>query len=291
MLVANLVLVSLVKCKSFSSSNSSSSSSTSYGSSGCKLPTDPNIVPITPSSANQGWAMSPDQSCTPGSWCPYACKPGMYSAQWDQSPESNICTNGPACGSMNGGLYCSASGELEIPKPDSPLCLDGIGRITVENRLTGEGSKISLCQTVYPGNEAMLIPTVVVSSSSSPLNVLPNSYWMGTSAQYYVNPPGTDFTSCIWGNSSEDVGNWAPYVLGAGQGSDGNVYMSLSVNPNFSGTLMYSISINCQSASQAECLLGPSNRTPCTVTVINGQSAVVLLSDSSGGNGTRSGNK
>jgi hypothetical protein len=50
----------------------------------CQFPTDdPNLVAVTPNAKNAGWAMSPDQECKPGSYCPFACKPGMVMAQWD----------------------------------------------------------------------------------------------------------------------------------------------------------------------------------------------------------------
>lgn len=50
----------------------------------CEFPTDdPNMVAVTPDEKNAGWAMSPDQECKPGSYCPFACKPGMVMNQWD----------------------------------------------------------------------------------------------------------------------------------------------------------------------------------------------------------------
>lgn len=49
---------------------------------------DPNLVAITPNEENAGWAMSPDQPCEPGMYCPIACKPGMVMAQWD--PDSSF---------------------------------------------------------------------------------------------------------------------------------------------------------------------------------------------------------
>lgn len=50
----------------------------------CQFPTDDsNMVAVTPNEKNAGWAMSPDQECTPGSYCPFACKPGMVMAQWE----------------------------------------------------------------------------------------------------------------------------------------------------------------------------------------------------------------
>lgn len=50
----------------------------------CQFPTDdPNMVAVTPDEKNAGWAMSPDQECKPGSYCPFACKPGMVMNQWE----------------------------------------------------------------------------------------------------------------------------------------------------------------------------------------------------------------
>lgn len=48
---------------------------------------DPNLVAI-PGEKNGGWALSPDQECKTGSYCPIACKPGMVMAQWD--PDSTF---------------------------------------------------------------------------------------------------------------------------------------------------------------------------------------------------------
>lgn len=49
----------------------------------CAFPTDVGLVPVTPDLENGGWAMSPDEPCTPGKYCPYACPPGELMAQWD----------------------------------------------------------------------------------------------------------------------------------------------------------------------------------------------------------------
>ena len=55
----------------------------------CAFPTDdPDLVAVTPDEMNAGWAMSPNQQCTPNSYCPIACKPGMVMAQWDQEATS-----------------------------------------------------------------------------------------------------------------------------------------------------------------------------------------------------------
>lgn len=63
----------------------------------CAFPTNAGLVAVTPGSTNAGWAMSPDQACTPGSYCPYACPAGQVMAQWDPSatsytyPQSMVC--------------------------------------------------------------------------------------------------------------------------------------------------------------------------------------------------------
>lgn len=54
----------------------------------CQFPTDAGLVAVTPNDANGGWAMSPDQCCDPGNYCPYACPPGQVMAQWDPDATS-----------------------------------------------------------------------------------------------------------------------------------------------------------------------------------------------------------
>ena len=52
----------------------------------CEFPSDAGLVAVTPDQQNGGWAMSPDQPCKPGNYCPYACPPGQMMAQW--SPDA-----------------------------------------------------------------------------------------------------------------------------------------------------------------------------------------------------------
>lgn len=54
----------------------------------CAFPYSAGLVPVTPGSQNAGWAMSPNQPCTPGTYCPYACPPGQVSMQWDPTATS-----------------------------------------------------------------------------------------------------------------------------------------------------------------------------------------------------------
>lgn len=56
--------------------------------------------------------------------------------------------------------------------------MDGAGTVKAVNKA---GKIVSFCQTVLPGNEAMLIPTDV--SDAVTLSVPGPSYWAGTSAQ------------------------------------------------------------------------------------------------------------
>lgn len=66
----------------------------------CQFPTDDgDLVAITPGEKNAGWAMSPDQECLPGNYCPIACRSGMVMAQWDpdskyEYPSSMVRTPG-----------------------------------------------------------------------------------------------------------------------------------------------------------------------------------------------------
>jgi len=54
----------------------------------CQFPTDAGLVAVTPDDQNGGWAMSPDQLCESGSYCPYACPPGQVMAQWNPDATS-----------------------------------------------------------------------------------------------------------------------------------------------------------------------------------------------------------
>jgi hypothetical protein len=47
----------------------------------CTLPDHPDLVYV-PGKDNNGFAMSPDQPCEDGTWCPIACVPGKVMAQW-----------------------------------------------------------------------------------------------------------------------------------------------------------------------------------------------------------------
>ncbi|CAM1511461.1 Fc.00g089740.m01.CDS01 [Cosmosporella sp. VM-42] len=239
----------------------------------CEFPTDdPNLVAITPNESNAGWAMSPDQACEPGHYCPFACKPGMVMAQWD--PDSDYSY--PA--SMNGGLYCNDNGEIEKPFEDSPNCVDGSGAVEAINKCS---SHMSWCQTVLPGNEAMLIPTLV--SSKATLAVPDSSYWCSTAAHFYINPPGTGEEGCIWGSDSEPIGNWSPYVAGANTESDGTTFVKLGWNPIWEDSGLksklpdFGIEILCPD--------GGCNGLPCKIDPSDGEGAVQSNESADGAGG------
>jgi hypothetical protein len=124
-------------------------------------------------------------------------------------------------------LYCDSNGNIQKPFSNKPYCQTTSSNIGVQNNA---GSVVAFCQTVLPGNEAMLIPTSVTSYAS--LAVPDPSYWCETAAHYYINPPGisTD-EACVWGSSANPYGNWSPYVAGANADNSGNTFIKLGWNP------------------------------------------------------------
>ncbi|KAJ5879711.1 hypothetical protein N7455_003176 [Penicillium solitum] len=188
----------------------------------CEFPSDAGLVEITPNEKNAGWAMSPDEPCEPGNYCPYACPPGQVSMQWDPKATSYSYPM-----SMRGGLYCDDDGKIQKPFPNRDYCESATGVLKAHNKA---GKSVSFCQTVLPGNEAMLIPTMV--DSLADLAVPGMSYWCSTAAQYYINAPGvTAEEGCIWGTSENPVGNWSPYTAGANTDTDGNTFLKIGWNP------------------------------------------------------------
>ncbi|UKZ47371.1 hypothetical protein TrVGV298_001589 [Trichoderma virens] len=268
----------------------------------CAFPTDdPNLVAVTPDAENAGWAMSPDQPCKPGHYCPIACKPGMVMAQWD--PDSSYSY--PA--SMNGGLYCDDSGTVSKPFPNKPYCVEGTGSVVAVNDC---GEPMSWCQTVLPGNEAMLIPTLVTTQAT--LAVPDTSYWCGTAAHYYINGPGSSVADCVWGVPTKPVGNWSPYVAGANTDSNGNTFVKLGWNPIWQDSPLkntlptWGVKIECPdggcnglpceispnasgSVDSNESSVGAGNAAFCVVTVPKGGVANIVAYNVDGSSGSSGG--
>ncbi|GLA48300.1 hypothetical protein AnigIFM63604_003445 [Aspergillus niger] len=272
-------------------------------SSSCQFPSGAGLIPITPHESNGGWAMSPDQECKPGGYCPYACPAGQVSMQWD--PEATSYTY-PM--SMNGGLYCDENGEIQKPFPDRPYCKDGTGVVSAKNKCK---EQVSFCQTVLPGNEAMLIPTLVEELAT--LAVPDLSYWCETAAHFYINPPGYNTeTACVWGTSENPYGNWSPYVAGANTDGDGNTYVKLGWNPIYlepttpfrNEVPEFGVEIECEGdgCNGLPCKIDPSvngvnemtgdssvgagGASFCVVTVPKGGKANVVVFDKDGGDST-----
>lgn len=76
-------------------------------------------------------------------------------------------------------MFCGLDGQVSKPFPNNPYCVDGTNTVGAENLCSGV---VSFCQTVLPGNEAMLIPTAVESWAQ--LAVPAVTYWASTAAQY-----------------------------------------------------------------------------------------------------------
>ncbi|KAL1893375.1 hypothetical protein Cpir12675_004157 [Ceratocystis pirilliformis] len=242
----------------------------------CKLPSDVGLYEV-PGGLNGGFALSPDQECTPGSYCPIACPSGQVMAQWD--PDSSYVY--PQ--SMNGGLLCGDDGVASKPFPKKPYCVDGTDTVYIVNKC---GSPASFCQTVLPGNEAMLIPTIASAGGKAKLAVPDASYWAGTAAHYYINPPGVGSEGCIWGDNTKAIGNWAPYVAGANTVSNGDTYLKIGWNPifQFEGAGLektlpsFGLDIKCPN--------GGCNGLPCSIDPNDGLGAVNSGQAASGAGGS-----
>ncbi|KAH6635173.1 hypothetical protein B0J18DRAFT_40035 [Chaetomium sp. MPI-SDFR-AT-0129] len=267
----------------------------------CTLPDDPDLVYV-PGKDNNGFAMSPDQPCEDGSWCPLACVPGKMMAQWKPHTTYNYPD------SMYGGIFCKG-GEIE-KSFDGPYCMDGTGAVNAVNEA---GKIVSFCQTVLPGNEAMLIPTDVTDTAT--LAVPGPSYWANTSAHYYINPPGVDSKlGCIWGVITEAIGNWAAFVAGANTMSTGETFVKIAWNPEYLKTPLtkkvptYGLRIECPGGgcNGMPCVIDPSkggvngldspseasgvgDANFCVVTVPKGGTANIVVFNTDGSGGDDSG--
>jgi len=237
-------------------------------------------ISITQAGMN-GWAGGQDtnnglantNTCGPGVLCSYGCPAGYDSTQWPSQQ--------PANGVSAGGLFCNANGMLELTQNTSQLCTPTVATAVIDNQLNGQ--VVSFCKTNYPGTENMDIP-IVTSSGQSPITVTDgNTYyqWQGkpTSAQYYVNPAGTDESGCVWGEAGGNIGNWSPIVAGAST-IDGTTWLSIMPNPNNQDTLGAGFNIAIEGDVSAECSIvngvfsGGANG--CTVSVLSGQASFVI---------------
>ncbi|PUU81384.1 hypothetical protein B9Z19DRAFT_1099792 [Tuber borchii] len=222
----------------------------------------------------QGGNIDAEGVCKEGAYCSYACPPGYSKAQWPADQ--------PASGESIGGLLCK-NGKLTLTRSDFKyLCEAGAPGISIKNELSDE---VSVCRTDYPGCEGMVIPLQCDPGTEQVLTApdadTPGAFtWRGgaTSAQYYVNNAGVSIKDgCVWGQSTGIVGNWAPYIFGAGKKGN-KIWISVSKNPNNSGPANYNVSIVGGTGS-CECTMGvcQDNGAGCTVAVDPGQKAYFRL--------------
>lgn len=215
-------------------------------------------------------------TCKEGSYCSYACQPGMSKTQYpSDQPSNGVSIGGLLC--KNGKLYRSNTDEKY-------LCTWGIDSAYVVNELS---DVVSICRTDYPGTENMVIPTIVNGGSKLPLTVVDqDTYytWQGmkTSAQYYVNNAGVSKEDgCVWGTSGSGIGNWAPLNFGAGA-TGGISYLSLIPNPNNREAANFNVKIVAADGGSVigECVYenGSYNggSDGCTVSVTSGAANFVL---------------
>ncbi|KAI6244528.1 hypothetical protein HI914_07515 [Erysiphe necator] len=241
----------------------------------CEFPSNAGLTPITPHAKNAGWAMAPDEQCSPGSYCPYACPSGMVMAQWNPNAKAYTYPQ-----SMDGGLYCDQYGQVKKPFPDKPYCVSGTGGVGAHNKV---GKGVSFCQTVLPGGESMLIPTHVENLTD--LAVPGTNYWCKTAAHYYINPPGVKVEeACVWGDETKPVGNWSPYVAGANTDESGQTFVKVGWNPIFTGSklsstpLQFGVKITCDGTG--------CNGIPCTIDpAVGGVGKVQSINKSTGAGG------
>ncbi|KAI0461313.1 hypothetical protein LJB42_000980 [Komagataella kurtzmanii] len=248
----------------------------------CKFPTDKNLVAVTPNSKNGGWALSPDQECTAGSYCPYACPPGQLMAQWDPSATSYSYPE-----SERGGIYCNENGEIEVPFSSKDWCYSGKGTLQASNKA---GSNVAFCQTVLPGNEAMLIPTNVDGGSTEDLAIPGTEYWASTAAHYYINPPGVSTEDgCVWGSTANPYGNWSPYVAGGNVDDSGNSFVKIGWNPIYLEDATPFKNTKPDFGVKITCSEGQCNGLPCEIDPSkNGVNEVSSSQSSNGAGGANS---
>lgn len=215
--------------------------------------------------------------CTRGSFCQYACPPGYQMAQWPVNNQGNT-------GQSIGGVYCNNQGKLELTRPGSnTLCEKGAGGVTVHNTLDVQ---VSLCRTLYPGTENMVVPTVAQPGQTLELtNPIQNKYYMWqnnpTSAQYYLNLKGYGpEKSCLWTSPANPtaLGNWSPVNIGVGEAADGTTYLSIFPNkPTSDAQLDFNVKITGDVSTECSLINGVYSGGPngCTTGVRPGGSAVI----------------
>lgn len=207
----------------------------------CKLPNQDHVVCLPGSrrgsTMSRGWALDPkSQACKPGVHCLYACEPGYYWTQFNQQETSNFdsanaqqkgnCDGSWDYGTSTHGVYCKPDGTLQMPS--EPLCKMGETFVYAENRLD---KHVFLCQTVFPGHEIFLIPTLVKPGETVMITTQPMAFWHGPTFQkpphgdIYVSFAGADIMeACTWDEFSPSGAALLPYEIGSGVEDTGAIY-------------------------------------------------------------------
>ncbi|KAJ3499338.1 hypothetical protein NLG97_g409 [Lecanicillium saksenae] len=214
-------------------------------------------------------------TCKPGAYCGYACKPGYQKSQWPQDAQGSK-------GQTIGGVLCNDNGYLELTRSEyKTLCIPGEPGVFIQNDLD---VVVSTCQTQYPGTEGMTIPTIAQPGQKVPVtNPNQETYfkWQGkkTSNQYYINPKGVGAKdACCWKSElcPDKCGNWSPMNLGVGK-DNGVTYISIFQNaPTSTAWLDFNVEII---GGNTECKYENGAYTPagtgCTTGVADGQTAII----------------
>lgn len=221
--------------------------------------------------SNNGFANT--NTCGPGVYCSYGCPAGYATTQWP--------TEQPANGVSVGGLFCNSNGMLELTQSNPQLCIPQPNTAVIDNQLGGP--TVSWCKTNYPGTENTDIPIVAGSGQSSITVTDADTFYQHlgnpTSSQYYVNPIGSTADDCVFSTEGTNIGNWAPYVVGAGV-LNGVTWLSIMPNPNTPDSSVAGYDIEIQGDVSASCSIingvysGGANG--CTVSVLSGQASFVL---------------
>ncbi|ROT39787.1 SUN-domain-containing protein [Sodiomyces alkalinus F11] len=219
-----------------------------------------------------------DGGCEPGAFCSYACPVGYQKTQWPEAQGATL--------QSIGGLWCNDDGFLELTRPEKEtLCEAGAGGVWIQNDLDDIAA---VCQTDYPGHEAMVIPTIPKPGEKLPLTnpYAPDYYvWndLPTSGQFYVNKKGYKVEdACVWDSAidPEGAGNWAPINIGSGMAADGNTYISIFPNaPTSIAKLDFNIEIIGDVNSKCALINGVytgGSTTGCTTTLPKGAGEAII---------------
>lgn len=227
--------------------------------------------------------------CSEGAYCSYSCPTGLFKTQWPPQYGNQ--------GQSVGGLLCK-NGKLRITNPaHKTLCMPATEKVAVyvENQMS---KSVALCQTNYPGDEAMTIPLTIKPHSRVRLPVVDSTtYWRTkdnkpTTLHFYLNPAGISVEqACQW--QGQNTGNWSPMIIGSGYNGDmgffglnGNLPTQRNEVLKYKVTVTGDVSMPCKYENGQVCS-GPGygkcrstllESNGCTIAVKQGGSMTYVLS-------------